>query len=60
VNVKIKVSGNQAAVEQFLKELDKNFALMLKSKLLANEHDLGVHCFIDLDPCAVRKEAEQQ
>ena len=50
--VKVKVSGNRQAVEQFLVVLETKFTLMLKSKLLLNDED-GVHCF--LDPYAVRK-----
>lgn len=57
MTVKIKVSGSQRDVEQFLAQLQKKFLLMLKSKLFQNDNDGGVHCFLDLDPYAIRKEA---
>ena len=52
--VKVKVIGSRQAVEQLLCELEKTFSLMLKSKLLLND-DGGVHCFLDLDPYALRE-----
>jgi hypothetical protein len=58
-NVKIKVSGYHDDVEQFLSVIDNVFALMLKSPLLENSQDKGVHCFLDLDPYALR-EAQKQ
>lgn len=54
-NVKFKVSGDKKDVEQCLVQLQVTFALMLVSKLFANDSDSGVHCFIDLDPYAIRK-----
>jgi hypothetical protein len=57
--VTIKISGKRVDVEQFLVELEKTYAMMLKSKLLYND-DGGVHVFVDLDPYALRKvEAKQ-
>jgi len=57
-NVKVKVSGNREAVEQFLAQLETKFSLMLKSKIFSNDRDCGVHCFIDLDPYAVLEVVE--
>lgn len=54
--VEVKVSGDQKAVEQFLKIIEDKFELMLKSKLLTNKSDGGVHCFVDLDPYSIRGE----
>jgi len=57
-NVKIKIMGKREDVEQFLTQLEASFALMLKSKLVPNDNDFGVHCFLDLDPYALRKEGD--
>ena len=56
--VTIKVKGNRQSVEQFLSQLENNFALMLKSKIIPNNDSAGVHCFVDLDPFAVRNRGE--
>lgn len=59
-NVTVKVSGKKEAVERFVSELEEIFTLMLRSKLLRNDSDTNVHCFIDLDPFTLRvKEKEQ-
>jgi hypothetical protein len=53
-NVTLKVSGKKEAVERFVAELEEVFVLMLRSKLLRNDCDNNVHCFIDLDPFTLR------
>jgi hypothetical protein len=57
-NVKIKVSGYHDDVEQFLSVIENVFALMLKSPLLENSQDNGVHRFLDLDPYALKQAKE--
>jgi hypothetical protein len=54
-NVKVKVLGDREDVEQFLKVIEKTFALMLKSKLLPNSDGDGIHCYLDIDPYALRE-----
>ena len=58
-NVKVKVLGDCEDVEQFLAVIEKTFALMLKSKLIQNSENDGVHCYIDLDPHALRQLREE-
>lgn len=53
--VQIKVSGENAAVEQFMAVIREIFALSIESKLLKNNKDAGVHCFVDLDPYALKE-----
>ena len=59
-NVTLKVSGKKDSVERFVFELEEIFTLMLKSKLLRNDSDNNVHCFIDIDPFAIRKDTGRE
>ena len=58
-NVKVKVLGDTEDVEQFLKIIENNFALMLKSSLLPNKGEEGVHCYVDIDPYALKQTKER-
>lgn len=54
--VRVKVSGEEEAVKQFLKQIEKTFELIVESKLLNNRSDIGVHCFIDLNPYTLKED----
>lgn len=54
-NVKLRVSGKKEDVEQFLKIIESTFKLMLKSPVLQNSDDNGIHQFLDLDPYVLKK-----
>ena len=49
-SVVVKVSGTPEDVAEFLRCLDAQFSVMMKSKLLPNKGEEGVHCFVDLNP----------
>ncbi len=58
--IDIKVSGEKSSVENFIFEMEKIFPLMVKSKILSNDKDPGMHCFISLDPNVTNKSASNK
>lgn len=58
--IELKVSGAFENVKHFLDVFDAIYPASLKSKLLPNRAEEGVHCFVTFDPFAEVKKHEQK
>jgi hypothetical protein len=47
--VTLKISGTVKAVQKFLAKQQKTYSILIVSKLLPNDADSGVHCFVTLN-----------
>ena len=45
----VKISGTECSVQKFLQKLKKTYVMLMVGKLLPNDGDLGVHCFVDIN-----------
>jgi hypothetical protein len=56
--VLIKVSGSQEGVKEFLAVVNSIFKVAIVGTIKPNDHDGGVHVFIDVDPALTKLEAQ--
>jgi hypothetical protein len=45
----VKISGTEISVLKFLEKLKKTYGMLMVGKLLSNDDDSGVHCFVDVN-----------
>ena len=45
----VKISGTEISVQKFLEKLKKTYGMLMVGKLLPNDDDGGVHCFVDVN-----------
>lgn len=45
----LKVSGSEESVHKFLEKLQRDYSKVLLGRLLMNDNNDGVHCFVDID-----------
>jgi len=55
----LKISGIENSVQKFLEKLKKTYGMLMVGKLLPNDADSGVHCFVDVNVESEVTEAEQ-
>jgi hypothetical protein len=54
----VKISGTEKSVQKFLEKLKKTYGMLMVGKLLPNDEDSGVHCFVDVNVESEVNEAE--
>ena len=57
-SVKVKVIGKRTDVDRCLSVIDQTFELTLKSRVIEHPENDDVHCFVELNPYALRKKSE--
>jgi hypothetical protein len=55
----LKISGTENSVQKFLDKLKKTYGMLMVGKLLPNDDDSGVHCFVDANVESEVTENEQ-
>jgi len=45
----LKVSGAEESVKRFLSKIQRDYGTTLLGRLLLNDRDDGVHCYVDID-----------
>jgi hypothetical protein len=47
--VTLKITGTANAVQKFVDKQQKTYTILIVSKLMPNDADTGVHCFVTLN-----------
>jgi hypothetical protein len=55
----LKISGTEKSVQKFLEKLKKTYGMLMVGKLLPNDDDSGIHCFVDVNVESEVTQAEQ-
>lgn len=55
----VKISGTENSVQKFLEKLKRTYGMLMIGKLLQNDDDRGVHCFVDVNVESEVNETEQ-